>query len=614
MKLLHKRTATTCLCLTAALCAATEAHAQTPATATAPVSPSPAPSAQNQAKAPQPGFNIKDLSLAEKTGQLVMVTMDSANADKYRQAIENGLVGGVLIQWGDFSLAETAALTRKLQQWAAASRAHLPLFIAADYEGGSVYAPSTLGLPALPTNMMIGAAREERDTAMLFYLAGVNLRHAGINVSFAPVLDINTAANPAIGVRSFGSDPAWAITLGRAALNGLTASGTLPVPKHFPGQGPATQDSHEALPSIYLSIKDMEPHLAPFRMAVRNKTAGMMTAHVLYPEIDQNNAATFSPKLLELTLRGEMGFGGLIFTDSLDMKGALEQGGTVPEAAVKAFMAGADILLIGQTTAPEAVNAAIMEAMAKGLKTRRIDDAVARVLAAKKKLYGQEDTLAADNFAVDQTFDTISGNIARKAITLIRDNAYLIPVPRSAGKKTSALCAVFFAPPRFAEDLVSFQGPFLKDGWQVRQYNAPLSPAPADEAEARICADGADVTVIGSFQWADKPNLPQMRLIKKLLQSGKPTILLSLMSPYDIRQYPEAKTALATYGITRHSVLGAANVMQGFMKPQGVFPLGKEAIAPVPAPRRKAVKKVTPSAETTEARPVTPAKKLVVED
>lgn len=605
------RTATACLCLAAAFCAAA-VRAQAPSTATP--STAPATASKSPDKVQPPGFNIKDLSLAEKTGQLVMITLDSANADKYRQAIENGLVGGVLIQWGDFSLAETAALTKKLQQWAAASRSRLPLLIAADYEGGSVYAPSTLGLPALPTNMMIGAAREERDTAMLFYLAGINLRHAGINVSFAPVLDINTAANPAIGVRSFGADPVWAITLGRAALNGLTASGTIPVPKHFPGQGPATLDSHEEMPAVTLSKKEMEPHLAPFRMAVKNKTAGMMTAHVLYPALDRTNAATFSPKLLELTLRGEMGFGGLIFTDSLDMKGALEQGGTVPEGAVKAFMAGADILLVGQSTAPEAVNAAILEAMANGLKTRRIDDAVTRVLAAKKKLYAQEDTLASDNFAVDQTFDTISGNIAKKAVTLIRDNAYLIPVPKNPKKTASSLCAVFFAPSRFADDLVSFQSPFLKDGWQVRQYNAPLIPGPSDEAEAEACTCGADVTVIGSFQWADKPNLPQMRLVKKLLQSGKPAILLSLMSPYDIRNYPEAKTIIATYGITKHSVLGAANVLQGFMKPLGVFPLGKEALSPVPSPKRKTIKKAAAPAATEAEKPVTPTKKLVVED
>lgn len=598
------------LCLAATLCALT-AQAQSTATAVAPATPLPLNAAGKTAK---PNFNLKDLSLAEKTGQLVMITMDSANADKYRQAIENGLVGGVLLQWGDYSLAETAILTNKLQQWAAASRSRIPLLIAADYEGGSVYAPSTLGLPSLPTNMMIGAAREERDTATLFYLAGINLRHAGITVSFAPVLDINTNANnPAIGVRSFGSDPAWAITLGRAALNGLTAAGTLPVPKHFPGQGAAGADSHELMPIIPLTKEELKPHLAPFEMAVRNKCGGIMTAHILYPDLDQDNAATFSPKLLEFTLRGDMGYTGLIFTDSLDMKGALEQGKTVPQAAVKAFLAGADILLAGPATPPEAINAAIMEAMGNGLKTRRIDDAAARILAAKQKLYEQQNPLTAGNFTTDQAFNTISGNIAGKAVTIIRDKAYLVPVPPVKGQKTSGLCAVFFAPPRFADDLIAFQGPFLKDNWQVRQYNAPITPSRADEEEASRCVTESDVAVIGSFQWADKPNTAQLRLVKKLLQAGKPAILLSLMSPYDIRHYPEAKTVLATYGITRHSLLGAANVLQGFAKAQGIFPLDKTVLAPVPAPRRKPARKKTGAVATPEEKPA-PIKKLVVED
>ncbi|MDP2865700.1 MAG: glycoside hydrolase family 3 N-terminal domain-containing protein, partial [Elusimicrobiota bacterium] len=159
-----------------------------------------------------PAFQLQaaEPSIEEKAAQLLIVSAEASDISAATAAALGGL-GGVQLQWGSYSLEETRRLTETLQAAAAGSREGTPLFIAVDYEGGSVYVPTTLGLLELPTNMMLGAADDENNTATLFYLAGKELKRAGINMAFGPVLDINTnPKNPIIGIRSLGSDPAGA--------------------------------------------------------------------------------------------------------------------------------------------------------------------------------------------------------------------------------------------------------------------------------------------------------------------------------------------------------------------------------------------------------------------
>ena len=133
----------------------------------------------------------KKLSLEEKLAQTIVIATDVDNADKYKEAIQAGLVGGVLIQWGNYSLNQTKKLIDKLQGWAQKSPHKIPLLISIDYEGGTVYTPVTLGFPYLPTNMMLAAAQNEEDTATLFYIVASELKNVGVHINFAPVVDVN---------------------------------------------------------------------------------------------------------------------------------------------------------------------------------------------------------------------------------------------------------------------------------------------------------------------------------------------------------------------------------------------------------------------------------------
>ena len=220
---------------------------------------------------------LADLTPEEKLGQTLVAFVDIDSAELVRPAIEQGKLGGVLIQWGNYSLKETRRLTEKLQSWAAKSPHKIPLLVAIDYEGGTVYTPITLGFDYLPTNMLLAASQDEEKAATLAYLAGQQLRSVGVHINFSPVLDVNSnPRNPIIGVRSFGSDPATVTKMGLALMNGFKAAGIIPVVKHFPGHGDTSLDSHYAVPVVNASKAELKRvHLAPFAQAIKQGTCAL---------------------------------------------------------------------------------------------------------------------------------------------------------------------------------------------------------------------------------------------------------------------------------------------------------------------------------------------------
>ena len=212
-----------------------------------------------------------ELSAEEQLGQTLVAFVDVDSAELVRPAIEQGKLGGVLIQWGNYSVRETRRLINKLQEWAAQSPHKIPLLIAIDYEGGTVYTPITLGFEYLPTNMMLAASQDEEKAATLAYLAGLQLRRVGVHVNFSPVLDVNSnPRNPIIGVRSFGGDVSTVTKMGMALMNGFRAAGIVPIVKHFPGHGDTEIDSHYAVPVVNAPKAELKQvHLSPFEQAVK---------------------------------------------------------------------------------------------------------------------------------------------------------------------------------------------------------------------------------------------------------------------------------------------------------------------------------------------------------
>lgn len=515
---------------------------------------------------------FEDLSPEEQLGQTLVVFVDVDSAELVRPAIEQGKIGGVLIQWGNYSLAETKKLVDKLQTWAANSPHKIPLFISIDYEGGTVYTPITLGFDYLPTNMMLSAARDEEGAATIAYLAGLELRRAGVHINFSPVLDVNSNPhNPIIGVRSFGSDPASVTRMGGALINGFKAADIVSVVKHFPGHGDTSADSHYDVPVVRASYSQLQKiHLAPFEAAVKQGVPGVMTGHILYPALDNKNVATFSRPILQDLLRGTMGFKGLIVTDSLDMKSATSYC-TIPGCAVRALESGADMILLGRYIKPVSVFSQVWrEVQTKHLEAA-VEDAARKVFDLKKQM-GLLDNSRAVPAPIEEAYHMALAKISAESVTLVRDRKKLLPFKPAANKKPT-VCAVFFAPARFADQLMSFSKPFLQKGWTIRSYNAALTPRKKDSQRAAACAKGADLLIVTSLQWADKTNINQKNAINGLIGENPNTVFISTMSPYDIKNYPEADVVLATYGLNKYVLQTAADIILGNQSARGVLPV-----------------------------------------
>lgn len=237
---------------------------------------------------------------------------------------------------------EIAALTARLH-----ALPSQPL-VAIDHEGGRVM---RLGPPF--TQFPPAAAIGRTGDANLAYRVGramaLELASVGIDMSFAPVLDVHSnPANPVIGDRAYGSDPAVVSAMGIAMMRGLLDGGVIPCGKHFPGHGDTARDSHLELPVVRRSREQLErTELVPFRAAIAAAIPMLMTAHVQYPALDPDHPATLSRAILTDLLRHALGFTGVIASDDLYMRAIVDHH-SIGEAAIATLAAGADALLVCQ--------------------------------------------------------------------------------------------------------------------------------------------------------------------------------------------------------------------------------------------------------------------------
>lgn len=259
------------------------------------------------------------------------------------------------------------------------------VLLAVDEEGGDV---TRLHYPTGSTavgNAVLGRLDDPATTHAVAAGIGHELAALGIGLDLAPDVDVNSSPdNPVIGVRSFGDDPVLVARHAVAWVEGLQSTGVAACAKHFPGHGDTVVDSHHGLPRVDVTpevLQDRE--LAPFRAAVGAGVASVMTSHIIVSALDPMFPATFSRSVIGL-LRNEIGFDGVIVSDALDMAGASAETG-IPAAAVRALLAGVDLLCLGSRTSPEtyeAVHAAVVAAVRSGhLPEQRVAEAAARVRA-----------------------------------------------------------------------------------------------------------------------------------------------------------------------------------------------------------------------------------------
>jgi beta-N-acetylhexosaminidase len=327
------------------------------------------------------------VSLSVLCGQMLVVGLAGKELDASEQrTLTAGERGGVVHFRRNIgsTMREVAALNRAVSD---ASPADMPPLVAVDQEGGRVM---RLGAPAmqLPPMRRVGDLDDEDLIRRVAEAQARELAALGFTLSFAPVADVHTRdENPIIGDRAFATTPERVARLAGAWAEGLRAGGILSCAKHFPGHGDTTVDSHLALPHVDRSREDLERlEIAAFRALAKNPAIdSMMTAHVVYGALDADLPATLSHAICTDMLRGALGFGGVLFSDDLEMKALTMPTG---DAAVRAVTAGCDVLLVCSRAdlAAEAHEALVREAEKSPAFKARCEEAFARGMAMRKRV------------------------------------------------------------------------------------------------------------------------------------------------------------------------------------------------------------------------------------
>ncbi len=468
------------------------------------------------------------------------------------------------------SPAQVRRLTMGLQA-AAATR---PLLIAADQEGGQLLGLGD-GWTPFAGPMAIGATGDAGLAERVGRAIGLEMRAVGVNVNYAPVLDVTTASsNLASGIRSFGDDPAAVARLGSAWLRGLQSAGVAATLKHFPGAGGTTADTHYELAVVEDDRAQLDASdLRPFKAAIEAGARMVMSGHFASPALTGSRSvpSTLAPEVMEHLLRDELGFAGVSITDALDMR-ALAQDGAQAVDVIAAIRAGVDLLL---GTSDRRALRRIESTLVRAAQLRIFDaDALARSAARLKELRAWSAGFAQPDLDVVGSAEhlALARQLAERSLTLVRDDG-LLPVRLPASAR---VVAIMPAPSDLTPaDTSSFVAPALAGAIRAHHPNVDevvtASPPTATEiAAVRTQAANADLIVVGTI--AATPGSPQADLVEALLATGRPVVTVALRTPWDLAAYPRATTHICTYSILPESMDALAAAIFGRAGRDAWFP------------------------------------------
>lgn len=527
---------------------------------------------------------LASMTLEQKVGQMVMAGFPGyAVGSEAIQLIRQHHVGGVILFARNIrDPLQVASLTQSLQQLAQENSARIPLFIAADQEGGIV-ARLRSGTAVMPGAMALGAA----GSPDLAYEAGRStakqLLAVGINMNFAPVVDVNNnPANPVIGIRSFGEDPERVAELGAAFIRGQQGEGVISTAKHFPGHGDTDTDSHIALPRVDHPRERLDQvELVPFRAAIESGVDAIMTAHVTFPAVDPTPGlpATLSHRTLTGLLREELGHEGLIVTDAMEMQAITANFG-IAEAAVRAVEAGADIVLVAWPNdwydAVRVIQALLAAARSGRISQERIDASVERILRLKFKRglfdFKPLDVAEVPDHVGRPEDHALAREIARSAVTVVKDEQGIIPLePKQIG-------TVLVVIPQLS-DLTQAEerGTSRSTLGEVVRQRVPAAqeivigtnPSVNDRTRVLTAARSVDTVIIGTY----RANQNQALLVNDLRRLGKRLIVVALREPYDLLRFPDVPTYVMSYGYLPIHMEALGDVLFGDAPAKGRLPV-----------------------------------------
>jgi beta-glucosidase-like glycosyl hydrolase len=549
---------------------------------------------------------LEKLTTDQMVGQLLMARLagvytssDSDIYDELTRSIQNAHVGGVIAfggeepvpqvllnpTYGPIVLGQPLALASILNRLQ--SVAPIPLLTAADFEWGVGMRIS--GATKIPRAMAFGAAGDAQLAFDAGRITAVEGRALGVHVDFAPVADVNNnPRNPVINIRSFGEDPTRVGELASAFARGLEQGGMLATLKHFPGHGDTAVDSHLGLPIIAHPRERLDQtELAPFRSGIAAGAASVMVAHIELPALDKTpTPATFSHAVVTGLLREQLGFDGLIYTDSMNMD-AVTKMGSSGENAVRAVLAGVDMVL----DSPDTMDAfrGLRAAVDAGqLTQQRLETSVRRILTAKARL-GLHRTRAVslDNAPVvvgTRRHAATARQVSERAVTLLKDDRGTVPLKLPATASVLYLSVLDYPRGwRIAAPSRAFI-PALRERWpDLQSIEVSDATTPNELALIRAMAPRFDAIIAGVFVRASSGTnrldlaAPVVSLLQDLARitarRNQPFVSAFFGNPYVPMSVPELPAMLLTYDFSDLAEESAVRAIAGEIAIGGKLPI-----------------------------------------
>lgn len=558
---------------------------------------------------------LRKMSLEEKVGQLISVGLNATflnqDSDAFRTLkhhVEDNKVGGLILFRGP--VYESVILANRMQQLA-----RYPLLVSADLEyGAGMRFEDTVNFP---WNMAVAATGNPEYARRQGEITAREARALGVQQVFAPVVDVNNnAANPVINVRSYGEDPVEVSRFGAAFTEGMQNAGVIATAKHFPGHGDTAVDSHRGLPEINVARERLNTvEFVPFKASIDAGVGAVMVGHIALPQIDpaavtplpksvkgkptdtdeageiidekSTMPATMSPVLGNI-LKKDLKFSGMIVTDALSMSG-LTIYFTQEEAAVRALEAGADMLL-----KPADVDASfrgVLNAVKSGRITeQRVEESARKILAAKYDLGLVEQRLtpvdSIDRIVASKDVYALAGEIAERAVTLVRDEDKLVPLKNLKPESRIFNLAITNGDDRnwIANAFVTRLG---RGGLKVETVVLDERSTEQEVQKAIERAKAAELVFASLYGrvrsgQASSVGIPQAgaRALSSLIDAKTPVVGISFGNPYLLQSFPGLRTYIVAYGDMPSLQHAVARALMGEIDIVGKLPISLPGLYP----------------------------------
>lgn len=535
---------------------------------------------------------LQSMTIEEKVGQMFMLAFAADQLDAARILMVEHLVGAAYIADENVPKARAAVhLTNTLQSYARSTRLGIPLLLGADQEGtwSVMTAESAMG----PGNMALGATGDPQYAYDMYSVIAKEMSSVGLNTVLGPACDCNSNPfNSIIEMRSFGEDPGLVAAMTGAAVRGLQDNGAVATLKHFPGHGDTRVDSHRGLPTVNRTRDELfRVDLRPFAEGIKAGAKMVMTAHIIFTALDKEQPATLSPAILGNVLRGELGFDGVVVSDSMNM-GSMKRNYDPAEAAIQAFNAGVDLMMLAEEhydhdvetylqNQRSLIGAVIQAAEAGTISSDRINDAVGRILRLKRDAGFSIAPVPEGSTIVGQdSHRAVELEAARAAVAILRDRNQLLPI-QAATPVTLVNTTL-----RSAYDVLTATrgiGPnqakpafdIFADAMRARCDDVAII-AVEDYVKSALPAEGLIMAVSENYTLPgmDFDTALQAQIVSELHAYARDRLLaVALRDPYQLAQYPEIDAFVCSFSFRPCAAVATAQLLLGEIEPRGRTPV-----------------------------------------